>query len=341
MLRWGLLGTGFITHKTAEAINASTGSMIHTIAGRNSEAVKTFQQQYAIPNASFGYDDVLADPDIDAVYIGLPNHVHHTLTIAAAKAGKAVLSEKSLTTTMLEAHALADATRDNGTFFVEGLMYLSHPLYQRLVEILKDGRLGKLRAITGFYSANIWKVANPLGCGTLYNLGCYPVSLMHLVVQTMCGEDVFAKRQIAGFGNVSKNDGTVCDATMTAQFANGVLATLQSTDSYGMDFGFTIAGENGTLRFVTNPWHPIAGRNHLRFTPYGGEAEDIFVDAENDSFYHQVKMVEASLASGHKEAKRPSPRINDSLEIMAFLTDWERQCVGSGSVKPLESDAPE
>ncbi|MEY8119781.1 Gfo/Idh/MocA family protein [Falsihalocynthiibacter sp. BN13B15] len=329
MLRWGLLGTGFITHKTAKAIAASNGSTIRTIAGRNSDAVDAFQKEYSIPTVSYGYDEILADPEIDVVYIGLPNHVHHTLTIAAAKAGKAVLSEKSLTTTMEEAQALATAVRTHDTFFVEGFMYLSHPLYARLMEILSDGRLGRLRAITGFYSADIWNVTNPLGRGTLYNLGCYPVSLLHLVVQTLCGQDMFATGQLAGLGNVSTHDGTICDAAVTAKFANGVLATLQSTDSYGMEHGFTIAGDKGTLAFVTNPWLPVAGRNHLRWTPYEGEVEDIYVDADHDAFYTQVKMVEASLAAGQKEAQRPSPRLTDSLEIMAFLTEWERQCLAA------------
>lgn len=92
---------------------------------------------------------------------------------------------------MEDAHALVDAVRANDVFFFEGLMYLAHPFYQRLTEILTDGPLGNLRAVTGFYAANIWQVTNPNGRGTLYNLGCYPVSLMHLVVQMMCGEDMF------------------------------------------------------------------------------------------------------------------------------------------------------
>jgi predicted dehydrogenase len=326
MLRWGLLGPGFITDATAAAIDASDGSMIRTIAGRNPEGVAAFQKKYDIPIASVGFDEVIADPEIDAVYIGLPNHVHHTLTIAAAKQGKAVLSEKSLCTTMEEAQALVDAVRTNDTFFVEGLMYLAHPLYPRLMEILADGRLGNLRAITGYYAADIWQVTNPNGRGTLYNLGCYPVSLMHLIVQAMCGEDMFATGEIAGVGTVSAHDGTICDAAVTAKFENGVLATLQSTDSYGMAHGFTISGDKGRLRIVTNPWLPVAGCNHLQWMPYDGAVEDIYVDAAHDAFYHQIKMVEASIAAGRKQALRPSPRLNDSVEVMAFLTEWERQC---------------
>lgn len=326
MLRWGILGTGFISKTVIEAIKASDGSRLEMIAGRNAERVSAFQEEHGIPRASLGYEEILSDPEIDAVYIGLPNHVHHSTTIRAAENGKAVLSEKSLTTTMEQARALVDGVRTNGTFFVEGLMYLAHPLYRRLGEILLDGRLGPLRAVNGFYSADIWRVVNPEGKGTLYNLGCYPASLLHFVVQTMCGEDVFGARQMRAVGNRSDRDGNICDAAVTVRFSNGVLANLQSTDSYGMAHEFSIAGEKGLLRFRTNPWHPLAGRNHLEWCPYGEMSEDLFVEDTHDAFYHQVKGVEAALESGHKEAARPSPRLKDSLEIMQFLTDWEHQC---------------
>ncbi|MVO18147.1 Gfo/Idh/MocA family protein [Parasedimentitalea huanghaiensis] len=327
MLRWAVLGTGFISNAVATAIQQSDGSDLWTIAGRNQDAVQAFQRQFQIPNHSIGYEGALSDPNVDVVYIGLPNHVHHTLTAQAAASGKAVLSEKSLTTTMDQAHQLVTAVQSHKTFFVEGLMYLAHPLYHRLQEVLLDGRLGELRAIQGFYAADIWQVTNPLGRGTLYNLGCYPTSLMHLVVQTMCGEEMFATRRLSGFGNVADHDDTICDAAVTAQFGNGVLASLHSTDSYGMAHGFSISGSKGVLRFVTNPWLPVPGANHLQWCPYDGAVEDIYVETGYDAFYHQIKMVEQNLSQNRTEAQRPSPRLQDSVEIMAFLTEWEALCL--------------
>ena len=127
-----------------------------------------------------------------------------------------MLSEKSLTITMDQAAELVAAVRKAETFFVEGFMYLSHPFYQRVVEVLKDGRLGRLRSIHGFYAAAISGVTNPLGRGTLYNLGCYPASLAHLVVQTMEGEDAFGTARLSGFGVTEPDHGTVVDAAVTA-----------------------------------------------------------------------------------------------------------------------------
>ncbi len=328
-LRWGILGTGFISHTIIDAIATSDGSVVTTIAGRNPDRLADFRRQHHISASTTDFDEVLGDPDVDVVYIGLPNHAHHELAIAASFAGKAVLSEKSLTTTMATAHQLIDAVRRNETFFVEGLMYLAHPLYRTLNLLLADGRLGELRSIRGSYAANIAHLVNPHGGGSIYNLGCYPVSLLHYVVQTMCGEAAFSARRMSGVGNRSMQDGNVVDAAMSVRFDNGVLASVHSTDSYGMEHEFAITGTNGTLRFVTNPWLPVAGANLIEWTPFSGQPETIVVEDSHDAFHHQIKMVERSLTDGLIEVVRPSPRWQDSLEIMSMLTEWERLCLTS------------
>ena len=198
--------------------------------------------------------------EVDAVYVGLPNHAHHEAVIAAAGAGKAILSEKSLTTSMETAAELATAVERHNVFFVEGLMYLAHPLYQRVTDVLNDGRLGTVRAINGFYAADIWQVVNPRGGGTIFNLGCYPVSLTHLVMQTVFGADAFAQRQSSGAGNSTNESGNIADAAISIRFDNGVLANLQSSDSYGMAHGFSVSGDRGVLEFddqsVATPCRP-------------------------------------------------------------------------------------
>ncbi|UWR63859.1 Gfo/Idh/MocA family oxidoreductase [Phaeobacter inhibens] len=324
-LKWAIIGTGFISNKAIDGIKKSDGSQLHSVFGRQPNLVAEFQARHDIPHGLTDLDAVLSDPELDAIYIGLPNHMHHVVTTKAAQAGLAVLSEKSLTTTMAEADALLGAVADAGTFFVEGLMYLAHPLLARFVEVLQDGRLGALRSINGYYCADIWQFVNPKGMGTLYNLGCYPASLLQLTVQTMCGEDAFGQRKLHGFGNLN-DDGTVCDAACSVRFENGVLATLHSTDSYGTGNAFTVIGDNGILSFETNPWQPIEGRSTLKWSPFDGTEELIHVEDPHDAFYHQTKLVEHHVARSDREAARPSPRHRDSWEIMEFLTNWEASC---------------
>ncbi len=326
MLRWAILGTGFISNTVIEAIGLSDGSRVDLIAGRDDAKIADFQARHVIPRAA-SYDQAIADPEIDVIYIGLPNHQHHPFAIAAAEAGKAVVSEKSLTTTMDSAVALVAAARRHETFFVEGLMYLAHPLYEAFGGLLTEGRVGKLQSINGRYGADIAGLVNPAGRGTIYNLGCYPVSLAQFVVQTMLGDTSFSERKVTATGIVDPTSGTVSDAALAVRFGDGVLATLQSSDNYGNTSEFSVAGDNGVLRFATNPWLPVAGDNIVTWQPHDGDVEQIVINDPHDAFYHQVKMVEHHLAAGHTEAARPSPRLVDSIEIMVLLTEWEALCL--------------
>ncbi len=325
MLHWAILGTGFISTTVVEAMAASPGSAVVSVAGRNRERLDAFAETYDIARRHTDYVEAVQAPDVDAVYIGLPNHKHHDLATAAAEAGKAVLSEKSLTTTMAAAHSLVDAVRDR-VFFVEGLMYLAHPLLARMMEVLGRPSFGTLKSINGAYAADIKDVVNPLGRGTIYNLGCYPASLLHLVIQTCLGPDAFAERRSWGAGTLTA-DGTVGQAVLGVEFANGVLASLHSSDDFGMAHHFSVSTDQGVLAFETNPWLPEAGTNTLVWTPYDGEVERTGVVDPHDAFHHQIRLVEDAVRQGFTEAARPSPRLADSLEIMELLTEWEAHCL--------------
>ena len=138
-LRWAIVGTGFISNTVVEAIAACPGSRVELVAGRDAGRVAEFADRHGIARTCVGFADAVTDPDVDVVYVGTPNHAHLDVVAAAATAGKAVLSEKSLTTTMASAHELVDAVRDR-VFFVEGLMYLAHPVMARFLELRADER---------------------------------------------------------------------------------------------------------------------------------------------------------------------------------------------------------
>ena len=329
VLRWAILGTGFISNTIVEAINQSEGSTVHAVAGRRSEAVADFQAQHGIPHGYLGYSEAIADPDVDVVYIGTPNHEHHPLVIAAAEAGKAVLSEKSLTTTMASAHELVNAVRGR-MFFVEGLMYLAHPMYRAFEDLLTSDRTGTVRSIHGRYAANIAHLVNPLGRGTIYNLGCYPVSLLHLVMRTAFGADAFHNRVVTAVGTRTADD-TIGSATASIRFANGVLASVSSTDDYGMAHAFSVLTDQGELSIDTNPWLPAPDHNTITWRPYDGAAETVTIADGRDAFFHQIRVVENALAAGETEAPHPSPQLDDSLAIMGLLTEWERLALDTSS----------
>lgn len=334
MLRWGILGTSFISDVVAKAIVASDSSHIQAVFGRDEQRRSAFADRYGIASRYGSLDELLADPAVDVIYVGLPSHRHADAVLRAAAAGKkAILSEKSLATTMADARAMTAAVRAAGdVFLLEGLMYLTHPVMETLAAVIADGRLGRVRGVSAYYAASLAGRANPRGRGTIYNLGCYPVSLLHLVLETAYGGDSRVwngRRSVLGHGTLAtSDDGGVRfarDAALTVRFEEeGVLATIQSSDSFGNDFAFTVQGDKASLTFVTNPWLPLAGDNVFTIKTYkGGAVDTITVSSKMDAFGHQIKKVEEYVNSGIKEAARPSPSWEHSVEIMSLLTEWE------------------
>ncbi len=120
MLRWGIAGTGFISDTMARAIASSAGSQMVAVSGQDAGRLAVFADQFGIVGRYLRYENMLCDLGVDAVYIGLPSHLHFQ-AVRAAAAGKMIMSEKPLTTTMADAEALAAAVRAAGVFFVEGL----------------------------------------------------------------------------------------------------------------------------------------------------------------------------------------------------------------------------
>ena len=321
MIRWAVVGTSFISDTMVRAIQASPGSDVAVVIGRDEGRLSEFRERHGITHQSTSLQRALDDHDVDAVYVGTPNHVHHNATVIAARAGKAILSEKSLAVSMAQTDELLAAVRDR-VFFVEGLMYLAHPIIQRFVEVLTDTRLGRLVHINASYAANIAHLVNPEGRGAIYNLGCYPASLLQLVVDTL-GASTFAQREMHATGIISPIDENVSEAAAVVRFESGILATIHTAETYGNISNFEVLGTNGRFRFLSNPWLPQRGVNRFSWVGYDGSTEEFDVDDPLDAFDHQVRMVERNVGAQRLEAQRPSPRLDDSEALMVFLTQWE------------------
>ncbi|BDY04401.1 Gfo/Idh/MocA family oxidoreductase [Ferrimonas sp. YFM] len=320
-LRWGILGTSFISGVMADAIAAEGQTRIQAVAGRHPERLAQFADQYGIEQRYQDFDALIADPEVDIVYIALPNHLHHDYVVKAAEAGKAILCEKSLSVDMAGTEAALGAVADAGVFFAEGLMYLNHPVIARAVELVREGGLGDLRAIHASYSAAISQFVNPGSKGTLYNLGCYPASLAHLMLQQVGLTNPFDGAQIQALGRRGE-DGNICESAASLRLRNGVAMQLHSAEDYGLDWQFTLVGSDASLKMVTNPWLPGAN-NTLQLTPHEQPAQTIEVAAEGDAFLYQVRAVRQALEAGQRQLSRPAAMVQDSREIMALLTRWE------------------
>ena len=321
-LNWGMLGTSFISAEMADAIIKEGHTRLYSVAGRSVATLNEFANKYDIKNTFTDFDALINDPQVDIIYIALPNHLHHEYVIKAANAGKAVLCEKSLSIDMEKTHAALAAASENNTFFVEGLMYLTHPFTRAIAQTIKEGAIGEIKSISAQYCAAIEQFVNPNSKGALYNLGCYPASLMHLLIKQQFTSEVSDNYQINAFGKRG-NDGNVCESAATIQYSNGITCQLNTAENYGLHAAFTILGSEGSLVLNSNPWLPDAKGNSFAITKYEQESEVISVEADGNGFLYQVRLIREALEQGHKNLQWPAATPQDSEQIMKLLTDWE------------------
>ncbi len=186
-LRIGVLSTANIAlEKVIPGVRRSTRGEVAAIASRDLASAQAAAARLAIPTAHGSYEALLADPDVDAIYIPLPNHLHAEWTIAAVQAGKHVLCEKPLAMTAHDADRMAVAAREAGVTLIEAFMYRLHPSWLAVRDLVASGRIGRLVAVQSWFSyfnddpANIRNIRS-VGGGALYDIGCYNVNLSRLL----------------------------------------------------------------------------------------------------------------------------------------------------------------
>ncbi|HWT01373.1 MAG TPA: Gfo/Idh/MocA family oxidoreductase [Pyrinomonadaceae bacterium] len=185
-VRWGVLGAAKIAvEKVIPAMQRGAWSEVSAIASRDSEKAGRAAEALGIPKAYGSYEELLADPLVEAVYNPLPNDLHVPWTIKAAEAGKHVLCEKPLSLNLEEARRLLDARDRTGVKIQEAFMVRTHPQWLGALALVRAGRVGELRAINGLFSYFNLDAANirnrpETGGGALMDIGCYPVTISRL-----------------------------------------------------------------------------------------------------------------------------------------------------------------
>ena len=243
-LRWGILGPGRISVRIVRAVGASERGALVAVASRDQGRATAYAAAHAIPQAFGSYEALLADPGVDVVYVALPNHLHAEWTVRALEAGKHVLCEKPMALSLDEMDRIAAAAERAGRIAVEAFMYLHHPQIIRAVELARDGSLGPLQLVAGTFSFLLDQPGDPrvdlaMGGGSLWDVGCYPVSL----ARRIAGEE---PDQMAAF---ARFDETGVDRTFLGQlhFPGGLLAQFDSGFAAADRERVEIVGSEGRL----------------------------------------------------------------------------------------------
>ena len=186
-VKWGILGAAGIARKhVVPAMLQCEFAEITAVASRSLAKAQEFAKQFSIPKAYGSYEELIADPEIEAIYNPLPNHMHVEWSIRAASRRKHVLCEKPIARSTVEARRLLEAREEYHVKMGEAFMVRTHPQWLRVEEIVRSGRIGKLRSAVGLFSyfnvdpENVRNMADLAG-GALFDIGCYPVKCSRFI----------------------------------------------------------------------------------------------------------------------------------------------------------------
>jgi len=186
-LNWGLLSTAHINRALIKPLRISPRNRLAAVASRSQASADAYAKEWKIARAFGSYQSMLADPDIDVVYISLPNHLHAEWTINAVEAGKHVLCEKPMGLMPAEVEAMAHAAKKHGKVVAEAFMYRHHPQTLKVKELVESGAIGKLQLVRGSFTFKMSTDVNirlvpELGGGSIWDVGCYPISYARFIV---------------------------------------------------------------------------------------------------------------------------------------------------------------
>jgi predicted dehydrogenase len=249
-VRWGFLSTARINGLVLEGARLSDRVDVVVVASRDLDRARAYADENGIPRAHGSYEALLEDPEVDAIYISLPNSMHVEWSIRALEAGKHVLCEKPLTRRPEEAEQAFDAAERADRFLMEAFMWRHHPQTKRLKELVDEGAIGELRLVRPTFSFTLTRLGDvrmrpELEGGALMDVGCYCVSAARLLAgepERCTGERVLA------------SSGVDVRFTGTMRFPGDVVGHFDCGFDLPGRSGLEVVGSEGTLS-VPDPWH--------------------------------------------------------------------------------------
>ncbi|KKB09247.1 aldo/keto reductase [Devosia chinhatensis] len=328
-IRWGIIGPGSIAKAFRDGLKGSEHGVLAAIATRNPDRPGLADD---FPGARIvkGYDALLADRDIDAVYIAVPHTGHAEWAIKAAEAGKHVLVEKPLALSAHEADAVFHAHRKAGTFAGEAFMYRLHPQTAKLLELVRSGAIGEVRMIQSSFGFNMGKFqpqhrlfASELAGGGIMDVGCYPVSMARLLAGAVSGKPFADPVKVAGTAHLNE-EGTDDFAAAVLTFETGIVAQVSCAVMANLDNVLRIHGAEGRID-VPDFW--FAGGNRDQGLGRidiikGGKTESVSVNESAHVYSFEAEAASLAIIAGKQEFDAPGMSWSDTLGNLRVLDKW-------------------
>lgn len=245
-IRWGILSTARIGEKAVvPAIQVSNNGKVVAVASRNLDNAQAYAERCNIPKAYGSYEELLADPDIDAIYNPLPNSLHHEWTIRCAQAGKPTLCEKPLASNANEAQEMVAAFQEHDLLLAEAFMYRFHPQTQTVKQMIEDGAVGTVQLVQANFNFLLQNEANirlnaDLAGGSLMDVGCYCVN----IIRYLLGEEPAKVQAFADIGQQSQVDERLVGIM---SFPSGALAHFDSSLRTHRTETYEVRGTQGRI----------------------------------------------------------------------------------------------
>ncbi|SCB47044.1 aldo/keto reductase [Rhizobium lusitanum] len=332
-IRWGIIGPGRIAQTFADGIAHSRSGKLVAIASRNPDKPGLGDN---FPGARIvsGYEALLADKDIDAVYIATPHTGHAEWAIKAIRAGKHVLVEKPIALSAYDAEAIYYEAKKAGVFAGEAFMYRVHPQTAKLIELVKSGAIGELRIIRSSFGFNMGTVkpehrlfANETAGGGILDVGGYPVSMARLIAGAADGKPFLDPDKVSGVAHLGQT-GVDEWASAVLKFPNSIIAEVSCSIMANQDNTLRIIGSEGRIE-VADFWFASGHKGGVGKIELikGGETQTIEVKEERWLYSFEVDAAGDAIRAGHKEFAYPGIGWADSIGNLRVLDQW-RASVG-------------
>jgi len=310
-LNWGIIGTGGIANRFANSLKTTDKASLKAVASRTDEKAQKFAHEHGITKHYGSYESLLKDPDIDAIYISLPNHLHAEWSIKCAQAGKHILCEKPVTVNSGQLMKTLEAVKECDVFFMEAFMYRCHPQWPVIDDIIASGIIGEVRALKSTFSYNMGmqldniRMSNPAAGGGLMDVGCYCVSFCRRIA----GEEPEKANYVGYIGPVSRIDQ---QAAGILKFPSGIVASFECGTQVNIPTTANIYGSKGSIS-IENPWFATNGTTRLFVKT---DKEDTVTVESDDDLYAKEALVVAEYIDNRQA---PTMRWDDSIGQMRTL----------------------
>lgn len=327
-LRWGILSTGNIARRLAKALQTSTTGELVAVASREVSKAEAFVKDFAGAKAYGSYDELLADANVDAVYIATPHPSHAHWAIRAARAGKHILCEKPAAMNLAEVQAIIDVVKESGVFFLEAFMYRCHPQTAKLVELIRSGAIGEVGliecafAFNANYDPKSRVFANALGGGGLLDVGCYCSSMARLIAGAALGKDLAEPISVKAFGKLDEQEGTDLYTNAILEFPGKIQAHLFTGVKLNHENHVRIFGSKGRI-IVTQPWFAGAKGAKLIVHRDGAKVEELSTESSVDLYNYEIDLVAQHASQG--QAPSPAMTWADTLGNAKTLDAWRKE----------------